>query len=49
MKRRNENYEYFTDRTTEKNVDFEQLKEEFNKASKERRKKSKSKLKNHRR
>ena len=49
MKRRNETYEYFTDRTVEKNVDFEQLMEEFNKASKERRRKSKSKLKNHRR
>lgn len=49
MKRRDIEYEYFTDRTVEKNVDFEQLMEEFNKASRERRRKSKSKLKNHRR
>ena len=48
MKRRNETYEYFTDRTVEKNVDFEQLMEEFNKSSRERRKKNKNK-KNHRR
>lgn len=48
MKRRNETYEYFTDRTVEKNVDFEQLLKEFNKASKERRR-NKSLKKNHKR
>lgn len=48
MKRRNETYEYFTDRTVEKNVDFEQLLTEFQKASREKRKKNKKK-KNHKR
>ena len=42
--------EIVTDRTVEKNIDFEELMEEFNKASKERkRRKNKSKLKNHKR
>ena len=47
MKRRNETYEYFTDRTVEKNVDFEELMKEFNKASKERRRRKNKK--NHKR
>ena len=48
MKRRNETYEYFTDRTQEKNVDFEQLMKEFEKSSRERRRRKKIK-KNHKR
>ena len=48
MKRRNETYEYFTDRTVEKNVDFEELMKEFNKYSRERRRRKKNK-KNHKR
>ena len=49
MKRKNKTYEYETDRETVENIDFEQLLTEFQKASRERRKKNKSKLKNHRR
>ena len=48
MKRRNETYEYFTDRTVEKNVDFEELMKEFNKASRDRCRHKKIK-KNHKR
>ena len=47
MKRRDIEYEYFTDRTVEKNVDFEDLMKEFNKASKERRRRKNKK--NHKR
>ena len=47
MKRRNETYEYFTDRTVEKDIDFEELMKEFNKASKERRRRKNKK--NHKR
>lgn len=47
MKR--DNMEIITDRTKSKDIDFEQLMKEFDKASRERRRKSKSKLKNHRR
>lgn len=43
MKRRNETYEYFTDRKVEKNVDFEELMKEFNKASKERKRRKNKK------
>ena len=46
MKRNN--MEIVTDRTTVENIDFEQLLTEFQKASRERRKKNKKK-KNHRR
>ena len=48
MKRKNKTYEYETDRETVENIDFEQLLTEFQKASRERRKKNKNK-KNHRR
>ena len=47
MKR--DNMEIVTDRTKSQDIDFEQLMKEFDKASRERRKKNKSKLKNHRR
>lgn len=43
MKKKNENYEYFTDRTTVKDIDFERLMQDFNKASRERRYKPKKK------
>lgn len=50
MKKKNENYEYFTDRTTVKDIDFERLMQDFNKASRERRRnKNKSVKKNHKR
>ena len=39
MKRKNVAYEYETDRTKIENIDFEQLLMEFNKTSKERRRK----------
>ena len=47
MKRNN--MEIITDRTKSQDVDFEELMKEFDKASRERRKKNKSKLKNHKR
>ena len=47
MKR--DNMEIITDRTKSQDIDFEKLLAEFEKASRERRRKSKSKLKNHRR
>ena len=47
MKR--DNMEIITDRTKSQDIDFEQLMKEFDKASRERRKKNKSKLKNHKR
>ena len=49
MKRKNVAYEYETNRTKIEDIDFEQMLMEFNKASRERRKKNKSKLKNHKR
>ena len=48
MKRKNMTYEYETNREEVQDVDFEQLLIEFQKASRERRKKNKNK-KNHRR
>ena len=48
MKRKNMTYEYETDRETIEDINFEQLLTEFQKASRERRKKNKKK-KNHRR
>ena len=48
MNIKNLEYEYFTDRTQEKNVDFEQLMKEFEKSSRERRRRKKIK-KNHKR
>ena len=47
MKRRNETYEYFTDRTQEKNVDFEELMKDFQQQYKER--KRRKNKKNHKR
>ena len=47
MKRNN--MEIVTDRTKSQDINFEELLTEFQKASRERRKKNKSKLKNHRR
>ena len=47
MKR--DNMEIITDRTKSQDINFEELLAEFQKSSRERRKKNKSKLKNHRR
>ena len=47
MKRKNKTYEYETDRETVENIDFEKLLTEFQKASRERRRKKNKK--NHKR
>ena len=47
MKRNN--MEIITDRTKSEDINFEKLLAEFEKSSREKRKKNKSKLKNHRR
>ena len=47
MKRRNETYEYFTDRTVEKNVDFEQLLNDFQQQSKDKKRRKRNKNKRH--
>ena len=49
MKRKNMTYEYETDRETIEDINFEQLLTEFQKVSREKRRKKNKNKKNHRR